>query len=216
MKNLLYKEFKLASHPTTYIFLLLSAMLLIPNYPYIVTFFYTCLGVFFVCLTGRENHDIDYSVSLPVRKKDVVTARIFFIVIIELLQAAVAIPFAIIRSHYPAAMLVNQAGSAASFAMFGFAFVALGVFNIIFLTLYYKNPDKVGRSFFGAAAVVFVFIVLDVILSHVPALMPVLTTYGASYIGAKLGILFGGMAVYALLTFTAYKISVKSFVALDL
>lgn len=31
MKELLNKEFKLAAHPTTFIFLLLSAMMLIPN-----------------------------------------------------------------------------------------------------------------------------------------------------------------------------------------
>lgn len=216
MKNLIYKEFKLAAHQTTWIFLMLSAMLLIPNYPYLVTFFYTCLGIFFVCLTGRENHDIDYSVSLPVRKKDIVTARIAFIVIIEFLQIIVAIPFAIIRSNYPAETLVNQAGSSASYALFGLAFVAMGVFNIVFLSLYYKQPDKVGKSFVIATVVMFLLVILDVVISHIPALAPVFTTYGASYLGAKLGILFGGFAIYAVLTFIAYKLAVKSFVKLDL
>ena len=47
MLRLLQKEIRLAMHPTVPIFLLLSAMLLIPNYPYYVAFFYTGLGVFF-------------------------------------------------------------------------------------------------------------------------------------------------------------------------
>ena len=39
MKNLLYKEFRLAIHPTVYIFFLLTALLLVPSYPYYVSFF---------------------------------------------------------------------------------------------------------------------------------------------------------------------------------
>ena len=58
MKNLLLKEWRLALHPAALLFLCLSSMLLIPSYPYFVIFFYTCLGLFFICLSGRENKDI--------------------------------------------------------------------------------------------------------------------------------------------------------------
>ena len=58
MKNLLYKELRLALHPTAILFLFLSAMLLIPGYPYYVVFFYTCLGIFCICRNGRESRDI--------------------------------------------------------------------------------------------------------------------------------------------------------------
>lgn len=54
MKTLLQKELRLALHPTAPLFLCLSAMLLIPNYPYCVVFFYTSLAVFFICLTGGK------------------------------------------------------------------------------------------------------------------------------------------------------------------
>ena len=74
MGKLMKKELKLAMHPTAPMFLALSAMLLIPNYPYYVIFFYTSLAVFFICLTGRENHDIFFTMLLPVSKKDVVKA----------------------------------------------------------------------------------------------------------------------------------------------
>ena len=59
MNRLLQKELRLAMHPASVGFLLLSALLLIPNYPYYVTFFYTSLGVFFICLGGRENKDVE-------------------------------------------------------------------------------------------------------------------------------------------------------------
>ena len=63
MKQLLYKEWRLAMHPTALLFLGLSLMLLIPNYPYYVTFFYTTLGIFFICVNGRENRDITYMLT---------------------------------------------------------------------------------------------------------------------------------------------------------
>ncbi len=63
MKNLLYKEFRLASHPAAFLFLGLAAMMMIPNYPLTVTFFYPCLGAFFICLNGRENRDVCWYIS---------------------------------------------------------------------------------------------------------------------------------------------------------
>ena len=52
MKELLLKELKLAMHPAAIMFIALSALLIIPNYPYYVTYFYTSLGIFFICLSG--------------------------------------------------------------------------------------------------------------------------------------------------------------------
>ena len=75
MKQLISKELRLCMHPAAIIFLILSAMVMIPNYPYLVAFFYTTLGIFFICLTGRENNDIYFSVCLPVEKTAIVTAR---------------------------------------------------------------------------------------------------------------------------------------------
>lgn len=48
MKKLLRKEVLLSMHPTAIIFLALSMMLIIPNYPYYVIFFYTGLAIFFL------------------------------------------------------------------------------------------------------------------------------------------------------------------------
>ena len=39
MKKLLIKDFRLAMHPTVFLFWLLSSMLIIPNYPYYVVLF---------------------------------------------------------------------------------------------------------------------------------------------------------------------------------
>ena len=76
LSKLLYKEFKLALHPAAVLFLLLSSMMLIPNYPMYVLFFYNTLGIFFICLSGRENHDLAYSLSLPTRRPTGITLSI--------------------------------------------------------------------------------------------------------------------------------------------
>ena len=54
--KLLRKEFTLCMHPAAYVMLLLSAMVLIPGYPYGVSCFYMALGIYFICLSARENH----------------------------------------------------------------------------------------------------------------------------------------------------------------
>ena len=144
MKNLMRKELVLAMHPASVLFLLLSAMLLIPNYPYYVICFYTCLGTFFICLTGRENRDIEFTALLPVRKTDLVRARVFTVMLMQLAQLVIAVPFAVFSSRVSAENLV---GMDANTAFFGFALVLYGVFNLVFFRNYYRAPGKVGKAF---------------------------------------------------------------------
>ena len=47
MKALLNKEFRLCLHPAVFIYLALFLMLLIPNYPYLVSCFFVCNAIFF-------------------------------------------------------------------------------------------------------------------------------------------------------------------------
>ena len=54
MKTLLYKQLKLVCHPMTPVFCLFGVMVLIPNYPYSVTFFYVTLGLFFTFLKNLK------------------------------------------------------------------------------------------------------------------------------------------------------------------
>ena len=121
MKQLLYKEWRLALHPATAAFWALSAMVLIPGYPYGVIFFYAALGLFFVCLTGRENRDLHYTLTLPVCKGDLVRARIWFAVQAELIQLALTIPFMALRNALH--ILPNPVGMDANIALVAVGFV---------------------------------------------------------------------------------------------
>ena len=215
MKALLMKEFRLALHPTVPLFWLLSAMLLIPNYPYYVAFFYTGLGLFFVSLTGRENHDIEYSLMLPVRKRDLVKARFAMAAIVEGVQLMLAVPFAVLRAHVEPAP--NLAGMDANVALFALALPMLGLFNLVFFAQYYGAPARVGRAFLWGCAAVFAYMALCETSVHVvPLMRDRLDTPDPLYPGEKLVALAAGAAAYAALTLWGYGVSARRFERLDI
>ncbi len=215
MKKLLVKELKLAMHPTAPIFLLLSTMLIIPNYPYYVVFFYTGLAVFFTCLTGRENNDVAYTMLLPVKKTDIVKARYLFVIILELLQVIIAIPFAVIRQKMP--VDPNQVGMEANIALFGISFIMIGIFNLVFFKIYYKDVRKVGKAFVSSSIAVFTFMLIAEALTHIiPFFRDVLDTHDDVYVPQKLIVLAIGIVIYTILTLISYNTSKKSFEVYDL
>lgn len=210
MNRLLKKELRLAMHPASVGFLLLSALLLIPNYPYYVTFFYTSLGVFFICLGGRENKDVEYSLLLPIGKTDAVKARFMSVLLLEFCQVLLAIPFALVRQGL--SVPLNQVGIEANIAFFGFSFLLLGLFNFVFFFLYYKDVQKVGKTFVIASFVVFVYVGVMETLAHiVPFFAERLDTLEPLFLTEKLTVLAVGFALFALLTGIAYRVSLKNF-----
>lgn len=214
-KALLGKEIRLAMHPTVPLFWVLSAMLLIPNYPYYVIFFYTLLGIFFICLTGRENNDIAYSLTLPVRKRDLVAARMGLAVGIELIQAVLAIPFAILRQRMP--LPGNQVGMDANIAFFGLSFLLLGLMNALFFPRYYATPHQVGRAFAWTAVLSGLCIaVLEVLAHALPLFRDQLDTPDPQFLPAKLTCLGLGLLCFGACTWLAYRCAAARFEKLDL
>jgi hypothetical protein len=215
MRNLLAKEIRLALHPTALLFLPLSAMLLIPNYPYYVVFFYTGLAVFFTCLAGRENHDVSYTLSLPVRKRDIVKARYALVVGLQLLQLALAVPFAALRQSFD--LPGNKVGMDANIAFFGLSFVMLGIFNVVFFAVYYADTDKVGKAFNLSSIAVGAYMIVAEACAHlVPFARNRLDTEDPRFLLDKLLVLFLGALIYALATLLSCRKSIASFERLDL
>lgn len=214
MRQLLYKEFRLALHPTAFVFLALSAMLLIPNYPYYVVFFYTTLGIFFICLTGRENNDILYSATLPVHKRDIVGSRIALTVILELAQLLLAIPFAILCGTFP--MPGNQAGMDANIALFGLSLLMLGAFNLVFFRSYYAHPEKVGSAYLKGTIVFALLMILAESSTFFVPLFQAMDTPDPTNLPLKLVVLAVGAVCFAVFTLLAYRGAVRNFEKLDL
>ena len=215
MKNLIRKELTLSIHPTAYLFLSLSAMLLIPSYPYLVAFFYTGLSVFFICLNGRENGDVPFMMLMPLAKRDIVRARFLLLFLLQTVQIALSVPFAVLRQNIMPEG--NGAGMDANLALLGCAFILYGIFNIVFLTSYYRNISRVGIPFLVSSIVVFVWIgIVEASTFLVPFVREKLDTPDTMFRAEKLIVLLCGAGIYALLTYIAFRRSVISFEKQDL
>ncbi len=208
--KLLKKELRLVLHPTAVIFLALSAMVFIPNYPYYVVFFYTGLAVFFTCLTGRENQDVSFTLLLPVSRRQLVAARFGVVILLELAQLALTAVCALIRRALP--LPANGAGMEANIALFGLALVMLGLFHVVFFGGYYRDVKKVGLPFALSSIVVFLYIgVMETLCHTVPFFREKLDTADPLFWKEKLIVLLIGAAGYLLLTTLAFFRAVRSF-----
>ena len=145
MKALLYKEFKLAMHPICYIFIVLFPfMVLIPSYPIAVGFIYilSCYPILFLGANkGQQSNDLLYSTLLPVRKKDIVLARIITVIIIQVAFMA------IMSCLVPVAMLIqkNSGTTAPGLGINGYvsilaiAIIGYAIADLIYMPIYYKK-----------------------------------------------------------------------------
>ena len=152
MKKLLYKEMKLSANPLSYWFIAFSAMTMIPRYPILVGSFFICLGIFYTYQQIREYDDITYTVMLPVKKKDVVTAKYLFVLFIEFISFILCALITIIRmsSLGNAAPYVTNPLMNANAAYLGYVMIVFAVFNSIFLAGFFKGflPNR-HKRFFG-------------------------------------------------------------------
>ena len=215
MRNLLRHELRLVVHPTNWIFLALSAMLLIPNYPYYVVFFYGCLGFLFTFTEARENQDFLFLSLLPFGKRDLVKSRFLLVILFQLAQLLLSVPFAALRQSF--AIPGNAAGMDAGIALFGLALPMLGIFNWVFLGSFFRKPDRVGTAFLKGCLALAVYMALAETAAFViPFFRDTLDTPDPAHLGAKFAVLAAGAAIYVLLNALAYRDCGKAFEKVDL
>lgn len=91
-------------------------------------------------------------------------ARFSTIVTLQLLQALVCVPFMLLRRGY--AEINNPVGIEANLAFLGFGFMLMGLFDLVFLPMHYKNGYDLGKPFVISSIVLFFAIVLLEALDH--------------------------------------------------
>ena len=214
MKTLLYKQLRLACHPMTPVFCLSGIMLLIPNYPYSVAFFYVTLGLFFTFLNMREQKDIYYSALLPLRKRDTVRAAVAFTVLVELLSVVITALFCLLSAKLQPGK-DNAVGMDANLMLLGAGFVLYGVFNLVFFICLYRSGYKVGAAYLKANLALWPMMLLAEALPHFPSLMW-LNWVDVRANLRQIPILLFGIAVFAVLTILAYRRSARLYERVDL
>lgn len=213
MFKLLYKELKLAAHPNLFIFTLLGLLVIVPAYPYGMVFMFGCLGPYITFMYGRETNDIYYTSLLPVKKRDTVKAKCLLLVLAQMAQLIISLPFAFLRVKVlPAG---NPAGIEANIAYYGFGFITYAVFNYIFLTEFFKTAYKAGKSFVFAIIPAFAVVAVMETLVHFPKFQW-LDSVSADAMLKQLPILAAGVVIYIVSVFSAYNVSAKRFERVDL
>lgn len=175
MKNLLYKELKLSMHPVVWSFIFLFPLLeLIPSYPICVTSIYVAAAypiLFLGAKNGQQNNDIFYSSLLPVRKKDIVLARIIMLFIIQTIPLVLMLILSPL-ANYLQNVVISDGGSAENVGLTlnglisycAFNYIAFSIYDTIYLPLYYRNAKSVAsNTFFGILVFALVLTLLTII-----------------------------------------------------
>jgi ABC-2 type transport system permease protein len=216
MRNLLYKEFRLVISPLFFLTMLFGALLLIPTWVYFMAMMYFLfIAVPQIFVNAKAVNDIGFTVMLPVRKRDVVKARVLSIAVLELLQIASAAIFAALNI----ALYTN--GNAwmidANIAYLGCVFIMYGIFNVAFFPLFYKNAYKIGWPILVGLIVSFLFAgAVEMLVMFLPAATHILDGNGGEALIRQLPVLVAGIVSFALLTWLACKKSARNFEKVDL
>lgn len=225
MKALLYKEFKLSMHYICYIFVLVfPIMILIPAYPIAVGFIYvlTCYPILFLGANkGQQSNDLLYSVLLPVRKKDIVLARLTTVTILHFVFIAmlsILLPFALMiqdtlsSNETTPGLGLNGFVSVLSIALIGYA-----IADLIFFPIYYKHGKSiVASSLLMILGFVTYLGIFTIALPYIPGMgwyEDILCNKG---VGIQFLFLAIALVIYAAIHFVVYRVSSKNLEKVDL
>ena len=211
--TLLYKEMRLVAHPTSIVFAFLGCLVLVPSYPYSVVFMFGCLAPYITFVNARETNDVWYTAVLPMTKRESVLGKCLLVVFFQLFQMLFSVPFGILRDAMN--MANNPVGLDATIAWYGFGFFLYAVFDLLFLTAFYKSGYKAGKAFILAALpMVFLMVAIEA-AAHIPALVW-MDSRQPEHLMMQLPILLIGIVSYGALVPFAYRISARRFEKVDL
>jgi hypothetical protein len=158
MRKLLNKELRLCLNPQVLIMASLSILVVVPSWPSLIGMIYVLSGLATIFPRSLADKDMEYTAMLPIRKGDVVKAKMSLIVAIEVFAVLVSIPFALLKDYLltPAMVQAELAlaepdlssiaydwASCPTLGSYGLLLVGFALYNLILFPWYYKNPQKV-------------------------------------------------------------------------
>ncbi|MDD2398728.1 MAG: ABC-2 transporter permease [Bacilli bacterium] len=226
MKALIYKELKLAMHPICYVFIVLFPfMILIPSYPLGIGFIYvlTCYPILFLGANkGQQSNDLLYSTLLPVRKKDIVMARILTVIFMQIAFILV------MTALYPVARIINNAiaqsaekpseymipglGLDSYVLLLAIALVGYAIADIIFFPIYYKHGKSIVMS---TLFTILGFVVYIGVFTIGLPFIPGLDILNNLHLGIQFAILIAAILISFALHIIVYKVSAKRLEKVD-
>ena len=217
MKNLLIKEFKLATPLITYLFIGFALMTFLPGYPILCGAFFVCLGLFQGYQINRDSNDILYSVLLPVSKRDVVKAKYLAVCTLQMAAFALCIICTLARMMFMADALIYTTNvlMGANLVYLAFVLLIFTAFNVIFLGGFFKTAYGIGKPFVTFIVVNFIIIAIGETLHHLPGL-GWLNALDFSFIGFQAMPLILAAIIYAVVSIISCSNSCNKFEKIDL
>ncbi|MBU1145177.1 MAG: ABC-2 transporter permease [Firmicutes bacterium] len=208
MKNLIYKELVLSVNKFFYVLpILLAGLIMIPQWIFILVFMYffwvSAPQIFSAYLAQQ---DYEFTTVLPVKKSDIAKSKGYTVIILELYHIVLAVIFGIIH--------VLVYGSFNIFldispAFFGYVFIMFGLFNIVYLPLYFKTAYYFGKPLIFAIIVSTIFgIGLELLDLLVPWASKILDNPNVFY---QTGMLFAGIIIFVGLSRISLNKSAKNY-----
>ncbi len=217
MKNLLIKEMRLAASPLSFIFIAAALMTMLPGYPILMSAFFICFGIFHSFQNAREANDTLYTVLLPVKKSDFVSAKFAFTCIIQVCGFALCAALTAVRmtALSQAKPYISNALMNATPVYLAFVLLIFSAFNVLFVGGFFKTAYKIGMPFLRFGIAVFIITGTAEVLPHIPALA-FLHTPAGEQLNVQFATLAAAAVVYCVLTCAACKKAQKKFETIDL
>lgn len=219
MNKLFRKDLRLCTNAQLIVSVALSALMLIPSFPGAAPFIYAITGIATVFPRLLANRDLEYSMILPIRQKDLVRSKVLFCVFYELLAMVVGAIFAVPRLLVIEPYVASQGGEITSFlsptiAVFGFGLLGAGIANLILFPIYFRNPFK--KMTAPPLLAILAYVVVAAVSTLLSAYVPAFASYDQTGIIVQCSTLCVGAVAFLLITWLSMRISIKRFAKIDL
>ena len=223
MKHLLYKEFKLAVPPLAYLLIILMSMsALSPAFPSFVPLIYMAATYTFLFIGMNKTtttNDLYYTCTLPIKREDVVKARVITVAVVQLVEVALVFAFMSVatfifdaKSEESMQISLNMHQPIALLAAY---LISFSVYDLIYLPWFYKTGKTI-------IANMLVGVIVTAIVAGVLTMVPFFVAKEIFTVGLpnsnyllQFGLLLIAVGIYIAIKALVIKLSTKNLKKLD-
>ena len=220
MKHLLYKEFKLAVPPLAYLLIILMSMsALSPAFPSFVPLIYMAATYTFLFIGMNKTtttNDLYYTCTLPIKREDVVKARVATVAVVQFVEILLVFAFMSIATFvFGGDSMQVSLNMRQPIVLLAAYLVSFSVYDLIYLPWFYKTGKSIIPNMLVGALV-------TTIVSAALTIVPFFVAKEASTVGLKnsnyilqFGLLLAAIGIYICTKVLVIKLSTKNLKKLD-
>ena len=220
MKHLLYKEFKLAVPPLAYFLIILMSMsALSPAFPSFVPLIYMAATYTFLFIGMNKTtttNDLYYTCTLPIKREDVVKARVATVAVVQFVEILLVFAFMSIATFvFGGDSMQISLNMRQPIVLLAAYLVSFSVYDLIYLPWFYKTGKSIIPNMLVGALV-------TTIVSAALTIVPFFVAKEAFTVGLKnsnyilqFGLLLAAIGIYICAKVLVVKLSTKNLKKLD-